>query len=73
MDDFNELMNAKLPVNEADTLGGFLYMRFGHVPIAGEKVEENGLHLTVEQVSSRRIRLVRAQRKIQEEKTNVNR
>lgn len=72
LDDFNDLMNTNLPVDEADTLGGFLYMRFGHVPIVGEYVEEDGLHLTVVQVSSRRIRLVRAQRIPQEEKINVD-
>jgi CBS domain containing-hemolysin-like protein len=71
LDDFNDLMDANLPVEEADTLGGFLYMRFGHVPTAGETVEEEGLHLTVEQVSSRRIRQVRAQRNIQEEKSDA--
>ena len=61
LDDFNDLMDADLPVDEADTLGGFLYMRFGHVPSVGERVDEDGLRLTVEQVSSRRIRKVRAQ------------
>jgi CBS domain containing-hemolysin-like protein len=71
LDDFNDLMDSNLPVDEADTLGGFLYMRFGHVPVAGEAVEEDGLKLTVEQVSSRRIRLVQAQRIIQEEERNV--
>jgi CBS domain containing-hemolysin-like protein len=72
LDDFNDLMDSNLPVDEADTLGGFLYMRFGHVPTAGENVKEDGLNLTVEQVSSRRIRLVRAQHIIQEEKNNVD-
>jgi CBS domain containing-hemolysin-like protein len=73
LDDFNELMDVHLPVDEADTLGGFLYMRFGHVPTAGECVEEDGLKLTVEQVSRRRIRLVRAQYKTTEGKDNVDR
>ena len=59
-------------MDEADTLGGFLYMRFGHVPTAGETVEEDGLLLTVDQVSSRRIRRVRAQQKTMKVKTNVN-
>ena len=72
LDDFNDLMGSNLPVDEADTLGGFLYMRFGHVPTAGEVVEEDGLQLRVEQVSSRRIRLVRAGRKLQDEKSNVD-
>lgn len=71
LDDFNDLMESNLPVDEADTLGGFLYMRFGHVPTAGEYVDEDGLRLTVEQVSSRRIRKVRAQQKPMEVKTNV--
>jgi CBS domain containing-hemolysin-like protein len=61
LDDFNELMDAHLPVDEADTLGGFLYMRFGHVPEAGEQWQEDGVLLTVEEVSGRRIRKVRAQ------------
>ncbi len=73
LDDFNDLMNVNLPVDEADTLGGFLYMRFGHVPTAGEFVDEDGLRLTVEQVSSRRIRKVRAQQQTMEVKTNVDR
>jgi CBS domain containing-hemolysin-like protein len=72
LDDFNDLMEASLPVDEADTLGGFLYMRFGHVPTAGEHVEEDGLRLTVKQVSSRRIRQVRAARIEQGEKANVD-
>jgi CBS domain containing-hemolysin-like protein len=72
LDDFNDLMNSNLPVDEADTLGGFLYMRLGHVPTAGEAVEEDGLLLTVEQVSSRRIRKVRAQHISRGEQTDVN-
>jgi len=72
LDDFNDLMDSNLPVDEADTLGGFLYMRFGHVPTTGENVKDDGLNLTVEQVSNRRIRLVRAQHIIQEEKNNVD-
>jgi putative hemolysin len=62
LDDFNQIMDTTLPVDEADTLGGFIYTRLGHVPMAGESVEEDGLLLTVELVSSRRIRKVRAQR-----------
>ncbi len=73
LDDFNELMNSNLPVDEADTLGGFLYMRFGHVPVAGEQWREDGLLLTVTQVSSRRIRKVQAQRLLMEKNKNADR
>lgn len=62
LDDFNQIMNVNLPVDEADTLGGFLYTRFGHVPNNGEAVEEDGVRLIVELVSGRRIRKVRVQR-----------
>ena len=62
LDDFNDLMDSELPTNEADTLGGFIYSRLGHVPSVGESVQEDNLLLTVEQVSARRIRKVHAQR-----------
>jgi putative hemolysin len=62
LDDFNELMHANLPVDEADTLGGFIYSRIGRVPSGGESITVDDLRLTVEQVSKRRIRKVRAQR-----------
>ncbi len=61
LDDFNEIMTSHLPSDEADTIGGFMYSRIGRVPDVGEKVREDLLLLTVEQVSGRRIRKVRAQ------------
>lgn len=61
LDDFNDVMSCNLPKDEADTLSGFIYRRLGHVPAAGESVQEDGLLLTVEQVSGRRIRKVRAE------------
>ena len=61
LEDFNEIMGSVLPSNEAETLGGFIFNRIGHVPIAGESVQVNNLMLTVTQVSGRRIRKVRAQ------------
>ncbi len=53
LDDFNEVMSSHLPVEEADTIGGFMYSRIGRVPEVGEKVLEDSLLLTVEQVSGR--------------------
>lgn len=60
LDDFNEIMNSELPDDEADTLGGYIYSRLGRVPAVGDKVRKENLVLTVEQVSARRIRKVRA-------------
>lgn len=62
LDDFNKIMDSDLPTTEADTLGGLIYTRTGRVPKVGERLQENGLLLTVEQVSERRIRKVRARR-----------
>ena len=60
LDAFNQVMNTHLPKDVADTLGGFIYSQIGRVPIGGEQVEVDNLLLTVEQVSGRRIRRVRA-------------
>jgi putative hemolysin len=60
LDDFNEIMGSYLPHEEADTIGGFIYNRIGRVPSNGESLEIDHLVLTVEQVSGRRIRKVRA-------------
>ena len=62
LDDFNELMGTHLPKAEADTLGGFIYSNIGRVPSGGEILRIDDLELTVEQVSGRRIRKVRARR-----------
>ncbi|MDD5368211.1 MAG: hemolysin family protein [Anaerolineaceae bacterium] len=62
LDDFNEVMGSHLAKEDADTLGGFIYAEIGRIPAGGESVETDGLVLTVEQVSGRRIRKVRARR-----------
>ena len=59
LDDFNEVMSSNL-IKEADTLGGFIYNSIGRVPAVGDAVQIENLLLTVEQVSGRRIRKVRA-------------
>ena len=66
LDDFNDLLHTSLPSEEADTLGGFIYSRIGRVPVGGETLRLGDLELTVEQVSKRRIRKVRA-RKVRSE------
>jgi CBS domain containing-hemolysin-like protein len=60
LDDFNAVMQTSLPLDEAETLGGFIYSQIGRVPVNAESIEINDLILTVEQVSGRRIRKVRA-------------
>jgi putative hemolysin len=60
LDDFNDVMGCRLPTDEADTLGGYIYSQLGHIPNAGESVQKDNLILTVEEVSAQRIQTVRA-------------
>jgi CBS domain containing-hemolysin-like protein len=62
LDDVNELLDADLPRETADTLGGFVYSELGRVPNAGETLAAGGLELVVQEVTSRRIRKIRARR-----------
>ena len=62
LDDFNEIMHCNVSKEDADTLGGLIYSRVGRVPKSGEAIQADDILLTVEQVSGRRIRKVRAQR-----------
>ena len=58
--DFNEVMGSQLPTEETETLGGFIYDQVGRVPTSGETLQVGDIHLTIEQVTGRRIRKVRA-------------
>jgi putative hemolysin len=60
--DFNEVMSSQLPTEETETLGGFIYEQVGRVPSSGESLQVGDISLTIEQVTGRRIRKVRAKR-----------
>jgi CBS domain containing-hemolysin-like protein len=60
--EFNEVMGGQLPTEETETLGGFIYEQVGRVPVSGESLQVGDIHLTIEQVTRRRIRKVRAQK-----------
>lgn len=62
LDDFNEMMGTHLDKDIADSLGGLIYGLVGRIPNGGETVEIEGLQLTVEAISGRRIRKVRARK-----------
>jgi CBS domain containing-hemolysin-like protein len=59
VDDLNLILESSLPNQEADTLGGLIYYRLGHVPQLGEVVKFDNLLITVEQVDEHRINKVR--------------
>lgn len=62
LEDFNEVMQSHLPTEEAETLGGFIYEKVGGVPISGDSLQVGDISLTIEQVTGRRIRKVRAKK-----------
>ena len=61
--DFNELLDADLPTEDSDTLGGYIYTRLGRVPVAGDVIEAERITLKVLTVEGRRIRKVEIIRK----------
>lgn len=62
LDDINHLMDAELSDELGDTLAGFIYGQLGKVPVPGETIETDCLHMEVLSVDDRRIRKVRVKR-----------
>jgi CBS domain containing-hemolysin-like protein len=62
LDDVNELMNVHLSTEESDTLGGYVLNMLGKVPLVGESFQAEGLDITVESITGRRILRVRIKR-----------
>ena len=62
VDQLNTLVDAELPDDDWDTVGGLIFSTLGHVPEVGETVEVDGLKLRVEHMQGRRITQVRLTR-----------
>jgi putative hemolysin len=59
--DVNDALHVHLPVDDADTLGGFIYTMLGKVPLPGDEVRYENTLLKVINVAGRRIGKVRVQ------------
>lgn len=57
IDELADLFNAKIEVDEVETVGGLLAHALGRVPIAGSEAEVAGLRLTAESLEGRRNRI----------------
>jgi putative hemolysin len=55
LDQVNDLLRAKLPEGDWDTIGGLVYDELGHVPVEGESVRLAGWRLTAQRIQGRRI------------------
>jgi putative hemolysin len=70
IDDVNELLDAELPHEEWDTVGGLVLDLFGKIPSAGEQADFQGLTFKAEEVVGRRVATVLITRKEPEEEPN---
>ncbi len=62
LEDVNSTLDLDLPVDEHETLGGYVYGLLGRVPVQGEVVEVDGLILEVAGVDRQRITSIRLRR-----------
>ena len=62
IDSLADLLEIDLVDEDADTVGGLIYSRAGHVPAQGETIELAGWRFTVLTVDGRRINQVRVER-----------
>ncbi len=66
LSDINDLLQCNFPLDESDTLGGFVYSQLGKVPLPGDEVRHEDLVLKVMNIAGRRIGKVRVQRLVEE-------
>ncbi|MBI5350035.1 MAG: HlyC/CorC family transporter [Chloroflexi bacterium] len=62
INDVNELLDLKLPSDDADTIGGYVYGQLGRVPASGDQLTEDNVVMEVQHVTGRRIRKVRVRK-----------
>lgn len=62
LDDLAELVKVGLPVDEFDTVGGFVFHSFGYLPNPKEVIQYENLTFTVEKVLGPRVLEVRVKR-----------
>jgi putative hemolysin len=64
LDDINELLDCSIDTEDADTLGGYIFLTLGRVPVANEVIETDILSMTVQSIDGRRIRKVKVEKKM---------
>jgi putative hemolysin len=62
LDEFNAKVNASIPREDVDTIGGHVFHLFGKLPKRGESVSAHGLTYTIEHIKGTRIMEIRVRR-----------
>lgn len=57
--DLNEKLNLRLPDEEVDTLGGFVFNLFGKIPVRYEKVSYGNLDFIIQEIENHKIKIVK--------------
>lgn len=69
LDDAARILDVKLPVDMADTMGGFIFSQLGRVPVQDDQVQFGDWRFQVIRIESSRIKTVQAQRMVQQPTT----
>ena len=67
LDDLNDLIDADIPTESVDTIGGFIYDLLGRIPETGEIVQWNAFDFIVEQIDGQRIARLKVKRRDESE------
>lgn len=62
LDDLNDLLGCSIDTEDADTLGGYIYLTLGRVPKAKETIATDILSMTVKSIDGHRIRKVQVRK-----------
>lgn len=69
LDDLNHLLDASIPTDESDTLGGYIFTTLGRIPTNNDEIIEHGLSFKVLSVNGRRIRKVHVRKLANDEQS----
>ena len=67
MEQVNDLFQASLPLEEFDTIGGFVLHLFGRMPERGEIIHFENYHFRIESLGRTRILKIRIEKEKQTE------
>jgi CBS domain containing-hemolysin-like protein len=67
IDEVNQRLNVQIDRQGFETVGGFLLSHLGRVPVVGEQMDFDGLHIEVLDVERRRVNKVRMTRRLVDE------
>mgnify|MGYP006290634637 CR=1 FL=1 len=59
IEDLNEKLKLKLPEEDFDTLGGFVFDMFGKIPVKYEKVKYSGIEFIIQEMDGHKIKTVK--------------